>query len=166
VLASVITLLTLPAIWLVNRNEDGSSSSRPNVAAVGIDPGEADQSNPAGAGADFDPMGNVGAAYLQPMSTAQPPASVSVAIGTSSDKVVAAARGTYRLNAIASHECRFNGMPGGEQITVVNVANGRSIECTTSPLSSGESGLLVMSRSRFQQIAELTAAPIHVEIRQ
>ena len=38
-LLAVLTLLALPTIWLVNRSDD--DSARPNVAAVGLDPGEA-----------------------------------------------------------------------------------------------------------------------------
>ena len=33
-------MLALPTIWLVNRDEAGQSSTRPNVAVVGIDPAE------------------------------------------------------------------------------------------------------------------------------
>ena len=65
-LASVITLVALPTIWLANRSDDGPSSSRPNVAAVGLDPGQADAAD--GAAAAADPMGSSGAAYLEPLA--------------------------------------------------------------------------------------------------
>ena len=65
-LASVITLVALPTIWLANRSEDGPSSSRPNVAAVGLDPGQADD---AAAELPRRPTrwGRSGAAYLEPL---------------------------------------------------------------------------------------------------
>jgi hypothetical protein len=160
----LITLVALPTIWLVNRDE-GGDSSRPNVAAVGIDPGEADQ-----ASADteqFDPMGTAGAAYLDPLTSAQPPVSVAVAVGTAPDELVATALATYRRSAdeVGTEICLFNGTNGGLDVTVVNVANGRSIRCTTSPRYGGAADELIMHQSRFEQIADLTAAPIHVEIR-
>jgi hypothetical protein len=164
VLASVITLVALPTIWLANRS-DGGTSTRPNVAAVGIDPGQADAETGAAGGAVFDPMGTSGAAHLEPLSTAVPQESVVIAVGTTPDDPVATAHGSYR-RSIYVGTCRFNGLPGGSEVTVVNVANGRSTTCTTERSTALEDGELLLSQSGFQRIAELTAAPIHVEIRQ
>lgn len=162
----MITLLALPTIWLVNRSGDGPGSARPNVAAAGIDPGEADRTTAAdGDGGSFDPMGAGGAVYLQPRTTETAPTVPEVALGSEPDRAVASASGTYS-SRVPSSECEFNGLPAGERITVVNVANGRSIECTTTYLSGGEPGVLVMSKSKFQSIGDLIAAPIHIEIRQ
>jgi hypothetical protein len=163
VLASVITLVALPTIWLANRSEEGTST-RPNVAAVGIDPGRADADSESGDGAVFDPMGTSGAAHLEPLSTAVTPQSVEIAIGTSPDEPIATASGSYR-RSIYVGTCRFNGAPSGAAITVLNVANGRSTTCTNDRSSDLDDGELLMSQSAFQRIAELTAAPIHVEIR-
>ena len=164
-LATVITLLALPTIWLANRDEGGPSSSRPNVAVVGIDPGEADQDTPDSEAAAFDPMGDSDAMYLEPGTTVVPPDSVAIVVGTSPDEQVATARGTYR-RSVANGTCMFNGIRGGESVTVVNVANGRTVECTTTPFETTEPDVLVMSTAMFRKIADLTAAPIHVEVRQ
>jgi len=166
VLASVITLLALPTIWLVNRDEAGPSSARPNVAVVGIDPGEADSAASASGVpvSEFDPMGASGAMYLEPATSVVPPESVVVAVGTTPDELVANARGSYRRDGDLD-VCLFNGIPGGEDVTIVNVANGRSVECTTSTFQ-GDTDMLILHFTRFQKIADLTAAPIHVEIRQ
>ena len=166
----MITLLALPTIWLVNRDEAGQSSTRPNVAVVGIDPGEAD---PLEVGSDtphseadaFDPMGESDAMYLEPGTTVVPPDSVAVVMGTSPDEQVATGRGTYR-RSVPPGTCMFNGIGGGESVTVVNVANGRSVTCTTSPYEASEPDVLIMSTAMFQRIADLTAAPVHIEVRQ
>ena len=167
-MASAITLLALPTIWLVNRDDDGPSSSRrPNVAVVGIDPGEAEggASSEGAQASSFDPMGESGAMYLEPGTTLVPPDSVVLVIGSSPDQAVATARGSYR-RSVPSRTCMFNGLPGGEHVTVVNVANGRSIECTTAPYDGARADVLMMNTVQFQLIADLTAAPIHVEVRQ
>lgn len=161
----MITLLALPTIWLANRDEDGPSSSRPNVAVIGIDPGEADDGTSSPTVSDFDPMGGSGAMYLQPATTLVPPVSAVVVVGTSHGAAVARARGTYR-RSVPTGTCMYNGIRGGEDITVVNVANGRSIRCTSAPSESTEADLLVMSTTQFQKIADLTAAPIHIEVRE
>lgn len=162
-LASVITLVALPTIWLANRSEDGSGSSRPNVAAVGIDPGQADHGADSGIGG-FDPMGTSGAAYLAPPASAAAPQPPPVVVGTSAESLMATARATYRRSIYAG-TCQFNGAPSGADVTVVNVANGRTTTCTTERRDGVEDGYLLMSQASFQHIAELTAAPIHVEIR-
>jgi hypothetical protein len=162
VLASVITLVALPAIWLANRDDEGSST-RPNVAAVGIDPGHAD--DVAGAAAAFDPMGTTGAAYLDPVASETSPATAAIVIGTTADDVIAVARASYRRTAVVFDTCQFNGLPGGEEVTVVNVANGRSTRCTLVHHDGLAHGELLLSQGRFQRIAELTSAPIHVQVR-
>lgn len=165
-LVSVVTLVALPTIWLVNRSEDGAGSARPNVAAVGLAPGEANDAvvTPR-ADSNFDPMGAPDPIYLEAITTVAAPPAPAVGVGTEADVLVGVGTGTYG-NSVSGRTCLYNGAGYGEQITVVNVANGRSTDCTTSPLSSGELDVVVLSAARFAAIADLTAAPVHVEIRQ
>jgi hypothetical protein len=169
-LATVITLIALPTIWLVNRAEDGPGSSRPNVAAAGLAPGEADATvaaaspaaSPTGAERRFDLMGD-GAVYLDTRQAASVPPP-EVAIGTSPDTRIGVGKATYRRD-VRWGRCLYNGVQSGRTITVVNVANGRSVDCTAEYLSGGESGMVVLPTGAFQEIADLVAAPVHVEIR-
>lgn len=169
-LATVITLIALPTIWLVNRAEDGPGSSRPNVAAAGLAPGEADASVAAAAPAApptgderrFDPMGD-GALDVD-TGRAEPVPPPEIAIGTSPDELIDEARATYRRD-VRWGRCLYNGVQAGRTITVVNVANDRSIDCTAHYHSGGESDTVVLPLGAFQQIADLVAAPVHVEIR-
>jgi hypothetical protein len=161
VVASVITLVALPTIWLANRSED--SSTRPNVAAVGLDPGQAD--GEGGADEAPDLLGTSGAAYLEPVSVTADADPVEIHVGTTPDDPVATARASYRRTSVIFDTCEFNGLPSGQQVTVVNVANGRSTTCTIVHEEGLGDNELLLSQGRFQRIAELVAAPIHVEIR-
>ena len=160
-LASALTVVALPAVWLVNQDDDGS---RPNVAAVGL--AAEDGSGSAGPTTAVDPMGDVDARYLNgpPLP---PPAHVPIAVGATDEVVVATAQAIYRQSVGRADTCAFNGIEPGELITVVNVDNGRSIECWTArrPVDAPR-GELVMHPERFRHIADLTNAPINVEIRQ
>lgn len=153
-LAIVVTLVALPTVWLANRRAD--DAPRPDVSAA------------AGAGTEvddgFDPMGEPGAAYIEanPTPTAAPPP--RVVVGTTPDELVATTFGTYR-HEVAWDRCLYNGVGLGEEVTVVNVANGRSTTCTTSYLPGGGDEV-VLNTERFRRIAALVNAPIHVEIRQ
>jgi hypothetical protein len=158
---AVITLLALPAIWLVNRDHH---ERRPNVAAVGIEPGSRDPS--VTEAVPFDPMGPTGDGYLERVPAATSADTVVIAHGTTDGRAVGQAVATYTTSSsMRSSLCRYNGMAGGLAVTVVNVANGRSIACTTIPWPGADPDTLMMAESKFQQIADLTAAPIHVEIR-
>jgi hypothetical protein len=55
----------------------------------------------------------------------------------------------------------------GSRVTVVNVDNNRSIQCTTAlrPMDQPQDEL-VMSAAAFAEIADPSAAPIDVEIRE
>jgi hypothetical protein len=160
-LATVITLVALPTIWLANRSEE--SSTRPNVAAVGLDPGQADD-DVAGA-AIRDPLGTSAAAYLEPVSVTAPGGQAEIEVGTTPDDPIATAKASYRRSSVIFDTCEFNGLPSGQEVTVVNVANGRSTTCTIVSEDGLADGELLLSQGRFQRIAELVAAPIHVEIR-
>ena len=72
---------------------------------------------------------------------------------------------TFRSNVVVAGVCRVPGLGNGQQITVVNLDNNRSITCRTALTPAGEALELVMHPNLFSQIADLTDAPIPVEIR-
>lgn len=165
-LAAIITVIALPTIWLLNRDDDGPGAARPNVAAVGMNPGEADAASdvrPATGG--VDPMGTGGAAYLESRPTVAPSETPSVAYGTVPGVFVGNTEATYRNSDIPNGQCRYNGITSGTKITVINVANGQSVTCRSSLLGDGVEDGLVMNAAQFREIAELVSAPIHVEVR-
>lgn len=165
VLASALTIVALPAVWLANRPEDGPASTRPNVAAVGLAADSAETTPDVVAPAD--PMGEVGARYLDGSPRPPDPLPPPMAVGGGDDSVVATAHAIYRRSVATPGTCEFTGLGSGELITVVNVDNGRSIECRTAwPQPDAPTGELVMHPDRFAEIGDLTSAPIDVEIRQ
>ena len=147
--ASTLTVAALPAVWLVNRDDTRSSTTRPNVAAVGLAAEDASAGQPDGAAASrasFDPMGDgdplfarraagrAGAAGAAPWRSAAPTKSSRLPSRRTADRSAPATR------------CPYNGLPAGTSVKVVNPANGRSIECVTSPSDDDE---LVLHPDRF-----------------
>ena len=169
-LASALTVVALPAVWLVNRDDERSSATRPNVAAVGLaaDDAATNSSRPDGAAppTSVDPMGDhdFDPLFLDEQPAPPAPAPAPVAVG-SAGEVVATALATYSRSVSAGKTCSYNGVPAGTTVKVVNPANGRSIECVTGP-SDGDEDELVLHPDRFAQIASLVAAPVPVEIHQ
>jgi hypothetical protein len=162
--ASALTIVALPAILLANREQDGVPS--PNVAAVGLPAGGPSTTTPGSAA--LDPLGRVEPQFLsRAPETVQPPPEPAVAIGSADYTMVGTARATYRLE-VGPGYCLFNGIASGEVIAVVNVDNGRSVECRTRPRTNGDAppDELVLSQEGFMQLADLTDAPVPVELRQ
>lgn len=158
VFASTLTVIALPAVWLANRDDD--RGSRPNVAAVGL--AAEDASGAASEGApstSVDPMG-----IVDPLFSGEPTAEsvgpVSVAVGTT-DSVVATPFATYS-RAVWGDTCRYNGLEAGTEVTVVNPANGRSLECVIG--TNDDDDELTLHPDRFALLADLTTAPVRVEI--
>ena len=90
-----------------------------------------------------------------------------MAIGSADYTVLGAARATYRFDVSPGY-CLFNRIALDEVIEVVNVDNGRSVQCRTRPRLDGDAppDELVLSQEGFMQLADLTDAPVPVELRQ
>jgi hypothetical protein len=158
--ASALTVFALPAVWLANRD---NAPTRPNVAAVGL----ADQSPrrhrraaEGGPTTTVDPMGVPDPLFHDDEPAAPPPQHVDAAVGTD-DVVVATPLATYSWSVADGDTCPFNGVAAGTTVTVVNPDNGRSLDCVVVPSDGDE---LVLHPDRFILIADLTTAPIPVEI--
>ena len=166
VLASALTIVALPAMWLAHQDAAGTAGA-PNVAAVGL-PAEDASANDTGSvdTEPVDPMGSVDAGYLAGSSLPPRAEHVEIAVGHSDDTLVDTAKAIYRRSVGRVDTCLYSGVEAGAHIRVVNVDNGRSIECWTAlrPPDAPQDEL-VMHPDRFSQIADLTSAPIDVEIR-
>jgi len=162
VFASAVTVAALPAVWLVNR-QDVASSTRPNVAAVGpaVDAVAATRTP-----ALVDPMGDVDPQFLRGAGSGPAaPQPVVAVVGPGKGPVAATATAIFRRSIGDRGTCVYSGVPGGSRILVVNVANNRSVSCWTALRPADEpQDEVVMSAAAFGEIADLSSAPIHVEI--
>lgn len=176
--ATVVTLVALPSIFLLSRGDD---SAAPDVAVadlavtdLGDDLSAADvAARDNGAGDTGDGRSNL---PLDPPGLDTPPvflggptgspganrAEIAVPAGGGGGRQTTA---TYRRDNIDVTTCVVDAITSGGTITVVNLANNRSIECTARLAPADVGAGLVMHRDAFLQLADLTDAPIRVEIR-
>jgi hypothetical protein len=168
-LASALTAVALPAVWLVNRDDEQAPSGRPNVAAVGLAAEDAPPSTSATGGetptetTEADPMGDVDPLFVDEQPTAPDGKDAAVAVGDAEHDLLATADATYSRSVAPGEGCPFNGVSAGTRVMVLNPANGRSIECVTGPSDGDE---LVLHPDQFVLLAGLDTAPVPVEIRQ
>jgi hypothetical protein len=163
-LATVITLVALPALWLVSRD---NGSGAPNVATAGVvvengtrteatDTPEDGDGGTAGLG-EHDPVFLDGPA-------AQPGAVGEVAVPAPPREEVRLASATYR-STVGRWSCLVPFVPTGTKLTIVNLDNNRRTTCVAiySPASEVED--VVLHTDTFLELADLTDAPIPVEFR-
>jgi len=164
--ATALTLLALPALWWANKSEN---SSAPNLAVAGIDASVDVGAEPTASIVDF--IVDAGGAFeAEPPVFLDGPATAAGA-GQSAIAVPAkplidgvAAQATFR-GSVQHDSCIVSGPTSGSEITVVNLDNNRSVTCTVVLAPGTVPGELVMNTSAFATIADLTDAPISVEIR-
>lgn len=160
--ATVLTLLALPALWWANTSDN---SLAPNLAVAGIDPA-ADSGGPvdnAVVAVTVDDE-RIAPVFLEGPSSAAGAGQSAIAIPSRPLVEGITAKATFRSN-LADGTCIVGVLPGGTRITVVNLDNNRSMTCTTVLAPGNQSDVIVIRTSAFGTIADLTDAPISVEIR-
>jgi len=160
--ATVLTLLAMPALWWANTSEN---SSAPNLAVAGIDAGidvgaelTASIVDAGGASGDEPPV------FLDGPASAAGAGQSVIAVPAKPLIDGLLAQATFR-GSVQRGTCIVSGPTSGSEITVVNLDNNRSVNCTVVLSPGTLPGELVMNTSDFATIADLTDAPISVEIR-
>lgn len=173
--ATALTLLALPALWWANTSE---SSSAPNLAVAGIDAdldvtddGAGDGGVVGGGAATApaaaltpEPNGEIPPVFLEGPASAPGAGLSQIAVPAKPVIDGVQMNATFRSD-VGRNACIAPGITSGSEVTVVNLANNRSVTCTTLLAPGTARGDIVLHTSAFASIADLTDAPISVEIR-
>ena len=163
--ATALTLLALPALWWANTS---TNSTAPNLAVAGldadIDVADATTQPDASPSIPDTSTRDVAPVFLDGPSSAAGAGQSEIAVPAPPLIEGITARAIFRSNVPGS-TCIVPGVTTGSRVTVVNLANNRSVTCT-SVLPPGDSPEdVVLAKSAFAEIADLTDAPVLVEIR-
>jgi len=169
--ATALTLVAFPALWLANTS--GRSTS-PNVAVAGLDVADdgtaaaAATGEPAAAAAaearELGATDDVPPVFLEGPASAAGASQSQIAVPAKPLVEGIDAKATFR-SSVPVDTCIVPGLTSGTRITVVNLDNNRSVTCTSVLAPGNRLGDVVMHTSAFARIADLTDAPISVEIR-
>jgi hypothetical protein len=175
-LATALTVVALPALWWANQ----SGSAAPNVATAGIAVGDGEvaaDAAPTANAADTPPGAATDATDATDAAGSEAPVFLDgpagqVGAGLSEIAVPAApgvasisTTATFRSDLPTTATCTFPGLTTGAKVTILNLDNGRTVTCTAVLGASGAPDVLVMHTDLFATFADLTDAPIPVEIR-
>lgn len=159
-LASALTLVALPAIWLLDRDDPAAS---PNVAAAGL---PTPIVTPATSPATIMPETPV---FLDPDPNGAAPVAPVVASAATADPAGVneiQGMGTYkRFDGAMVPSCTVRAAPSGALVTVTNVDNGLQLTCTNNLGTTTLDGVIVtIDTDLYVTIADLVDTPIPVRV--
>ena len=159
-LATLVTLLALPALWWINQDDD---SAAPNVAPVGVEVGDDTDAATTGEPATEADGDGTEPVFLDGPFSANPGAA-EIAVPAAPDREPIVGTASYS-SVISGGTCLTNHTEPWNEVTVVNLDNNRSIKFLVAPAPEAQTTDIVIHTRRYNALADLTDAPIPVEIR-
>lgn len=168
-LAAIVSMLALPALWWVNRDDQ---SAGPNLATAGVEIAAdaataADDVTTTLAESNLPPLdtttGSAPVFLDGPVPNAVGVTEIAIPAGSSDSSILTTA--SYRSSISGSDVCLSKTVTPGREITVVNLDNNRMTTCRVGLAPATQVEELVMHTDLFVVLADLTDAPIPVEVR-
>lgn len=177
-LAVAVTAIAAPAAFLLDRGNDEPLEVQTTVVGsvvagevTGVVAGEASSGAVAEQELDgrrpqrTDPMGTTPPAYLTPTGTVAPNEPATIAIPRVPDAVAGRATFTRSIRKVTSCQVKVSvGAPFGVAVTVTNLDNSRSVQCINDTGGAEPPHEVVLHADAFSQIADLTDAPVPVQL--
>ncbi len=173
-IAAFVSIIALPALWWVNRDDPGNG---PNTASVGVDVGGSIDGEPIEPEQAATTDSTVQRTNLPteptvlddppifldgPASNIGGPAEIAIPNPDALETIIT--RATYS-EISGTDACLAQNISTGQLITVINLDNNRSITCRVSLAPASQSTGIVLQTEQFNTLADLTDAPIPVQIR-
>lgn len=161
VVATVFTVVAMPALWVLDRGEPGASSS-PSVAAAGFpDP------LPMADVPTVDTIAPEVPVFVDNTVQVVAPAVIDIARPASPTASAATGKASYKryVDVALSNPCTTRLAPSGATVIVTNLDNGLATSCTNTlgvPVPSGAE--IVIDTDLFLTIADLVDAPVPVRL--
>jgi hypothetical protein len=168
-LALAITVIAVPAAFLLNRNSGNDEPATDGTLGTLVGT-VAPAGGSVGAGAPVpestdatDALGTAPAGYLSGTTVPGDVAAAQIAVPRLPESVKGLA--TFSSEIDSTLRCHANAeVPFNATITVTNLDNSRSVQCVSSIGGAQPETTIVLATATFAQIADLTDAPVPVQI--
>ena len=169
--ALLVTLVAVPTLWWVSRDDAAAGEIGGNGETISTDATTSTTST------TIAPPTTVGKSNLPPPEAVEsvpvfldgPEAEIGgvteIAVPGQPTSQIIVGEASYSRAFGAGDACLSRTITTGGTITVLNLDNNRSTTCVVSLASATQRQEIVMGVDRFAEIADLTDAPIPVEIR-
>ena len=171
-LVALLSLIALPALWFVNRDDPAPG---PSAATAGVDVGN--RAADADADAPVTLQSTVGQSNLPTVDTIgdQDPIfldgptsqgggfnEIAVPAADRFDSIFAQA--TFQGNVPGTQTCLAKDIQSGQIVTVINLDNLRATTCRILIAPVAQRADIVLHTDNFVELADLTDAPISVQV--
>ena len=157
-IASIFTVVALPALWVIDRND--ARSAAPAVGAAGVAHVGAEGAPSTSAYTPDSPI------FLNGPPPGANPAVVDIIVPPAPTATETAGRASFRRYPDPTRRpCTTSLAPWGSTLTVTNTDNGQTTTCVNSistPLPAGVD--IVLHTDVFTSISDLADAPVPVRI--
>lgn len=174
----IVTILAFPTIWWLSRSNAGAATVAETSAGFEIAaPVDGNVINPIEPMPTAPPTTEPSGPNLPPVEApagdptfmdgpvAAPSDGVAeIAVPAPRDVEPVRADATYQSSLPGVRSCLVQGFRNGQTLRVTNVDNGRSVTCVAALAPAGQDEVLILHTEAFELLADLTEAPIPVEI--
>ena len=157
----VLTLVALPVAWALARSDDAGA---PTVATEGsalVEAGavvaEDGPSRPPIEAPEEEP------AFMEGPASEPSPGVAEIAVPARPERPPVEMSASYR-RSVGPTSCLSNEVDAGITVRVRNLDNGRTLECVTAPAAGDQTVGILLAREAFMSLADLTEAPVPVEV--
>ena len=169
-LAIAVTVIAAPAAFLLNRDTSDADAVATTVTVVGTAPGGAAAPAPSVQPQRTEPaitnaLGTAPVGYLAGTTVPVDNEPARIAIPREKEAVRGEASFSSSIESTLRCQARVSdGVPFNATLTVTNLDNSRSVQCIASIGGAEPLATVVLAPDTFAQIADLTDAPVPVEI--
>jgi hypothetical protein len=166
-LLALLTLIVLPVAYLLNRADTGAvGADEATATTADISPAttagptttEAPSNRPPLEPPDDKPV------FLDGPPPDPEPRVVELAVPPRPEFPPLALTASYRRTVSGVRTCLVADLSAGITVTVRNLDNGRSVECVTASAPADQAAGIVLHTDAFSLLADLTDAPVPVEV--
>jgi hypothetical protein len=164
----ILTIIALPVIFFVTRADDtqGDAGVDPTTGEViaadddTMDASDNGPSRPPLVESDAEPT------FLDGPAADPNPGVAEIAIPARPETPPVRLEASYRRTVAGQRTCLVKTLSSGLSVTVTNLDNGRSVTCVTSVAPFAQIADIVLHTDAFSRLADLTEAPVTVELTQ
>jgi hypothetical protein len=162
--AVAITVIAVPAAFLLNRGDDEPATEGAPPTLVGtLAPSDVDSADVSVTQPDItSALGTAAVGYLAGSTVPEDRSPAQIAVPRLPESVKGVA--TFSSLIQSTLECHAKGVPFNATLTVTNLDNSRSVQCVASIGGPQPETDVVLASATFAQIADLTDAPVPVQI--
>lgn len=164
----ILTIIAVPIAFFVTRADDAEGDVGVDPATGEVIPANGDTLDASDNGPSRPPLvaSDAEPAFLDGPAADPNPGVAEIAIPQRPETAPVRLEASYRSTVAGQRTCLVKDLPSGLTVSVTNLDNGRSITCVTSIAPFSQTAAIVLQTDTFSLLADLTEAPITVEVTQ